>query len=89
MAYAPIFTNRGLYGRFGIFGGMTIGVETAKFQEPALLTSSKIDEMVTQTKWNSLIILGATAFMAILLGILVARTVTRPTRESVPRHRPL
>ncbi|NTV41889.1 MAG: GAF domain-containing protein [Syntrophobacteraceae bacterium] len=78
MAYAPIFFDRGPYSRFGIFGGITIGVETAKFREPALLTGAKIDEMVTQTKWNSLIILGATAFMAVLFAILLARTVTRP-----------
>jgi PAS domain S-box-containing protein len=78
MAYAPIFFNSPPYNRYGIFGGITIGVETAKFQEPALLTGAKIDEMVAKTKQGSLVILGITALLAVLLAIGLARTFTRP-----------
>ena len=78
MAYAPIVYSRPPYNRYGIFGGITIGVQTAKFKEPALLASAKIDEMVTQTKQNSLIILGSTALAAVFLAIVLARTFTRP-----------
>jgi PAS domain S-box-containing protein len=78
MAYAPIFYDRGPYGKFGVFGGITIGVETATFKGPALLTGAKIDEMVAQSKQNSLIILGFTALGAVSLAILLARTFTRP-----------
>ena len=78
MSYAPIFYSSGVYKKHGVFGGITIGVETEKFKEPALLTESKIDEIVMQTKQNSLIILGCTALAAILLAIVLARTFTRP-----------
>ena len=78
MAYAPIFYDRGPYSKFGVFGGVTIGVETATFREPALLTRTRIDEMVTQSKQNSLIILGFTTLGAVSLAILLARTFTRP-----------
>jgi PAS domain S-box-containing protein len=78
MAYAPIFYNRAPYDKFGIFGGITIGVQTDKFAEPALLARAKIDEMVRQTKHSTMLILIATAFGAISLGIVLARKFTRP-----------
>jgi PAS domain S-box-containing protein len=78
MAYAPIFYDRGAYSKFGVFGGITIGVETSTFLEPALLTRARIDEMVTQSKQNSLLILALTALVAIFLAVVLARTFTRP-----------
>jgi PAS domain S-box-containing protein len=78
MAYAPIVYRQPPYNRYGVFGGITIGVQTEKFKEPALLASAKIDEMVNQTKQNSIIILGGTALVAVLLAIFLARTITRP-----------
>ncbi len=78
MAYAPIFYKRAPYNRYGIFGGITIGVETTKFKEPANLAGVKIDEMVEQTRENTLIILWGTALGAVLLAIVLARTFTRP-----------
>lgn len=78
MAYAPIFYDRGVYSKFGVFGGITIGVETATFEEPALLIRARIDEMVTQSKHNSLVILGLTALVAVLLAAVLARRFTRP-----------
>lgn len=55
MAYAAIPYHRPPYDRHNVFGGITIGVETLKFQEPALMVGSKIDEMVRRTKANSLL----------------------------------
>ncbi|MBI4966333.1 MAG: GAF domain-containing protein [Desulfomonile tiedjei] len=78
MAYAPIFYDRIPYNRHGVFGGMTIGVQTAKFAEPALMASAKIDDIVAQTKLNTLIILGITALAVILLGTVLARRFTQP-----------
>lgn len=78
MSYAPIFYDRGPYRKYGIFGGITFGVETEKFKEPALLAGARIDDMVSHTKQSILIILGGTALAAVLLAILLARTVTRP-----------
>ena len=78
MAYAPIFYNRHPYDRYGIFGGITIGVETAKFKEPALMARLRIDEMVARTKKNSLLILTGAALFAIGLAVTLSRTLTRP-----------
>ena len=78
MAYAPIRYKEGLYGGSGIFGGITLGVQTDKFMEPVLLTSAKIDEIVLRTKQNSLVIMGLTALAAILLEFVLSRKLTRP-----------
>ncbi len=78
MAYAPILYKSGPYDRFGVFGGITIGVQTDKFKEPALLTRAKIDEIVLRTKQNSLVIISITAFVAILLAFVLSRKLTRP-----------
>jgi PAS domain S-box-containing protein len=78
MAYAPIFYSRPPYDRHGIFGGMTLGVETAKFEEPALHTGARIDEMVDQTKRNGLLILLGAALVAVILAVTFSRTLTRP-----------
>jgi PAS domain S-box-containing protein len=78
MAYAPILYNQTPYDKFGVFGGITIGVQAAKFSEPALFAKSRIDEMVAQTKRSTLTILGTTSLFAVALGIVLARRFTRP-----------
>lgn len=78
MAYAPIFYDRGPYSRYGVFGGITIGLQTQKFMEPAVLARSQIASMVNRTKQSSVVILGGTALAAILLAFVLARTFTRP-----------
>ena len=78
VAYAPIIYNQIPYNKYGVFGGITIGNETAKFMEPAFLTSAQIDHMVAHTKENTLIILGSAALMAVMLGIGLARKFTKP-----------
>ncbi len=78
MAYAPIFYESGPYRKHGIFGGITIGVQTAKFQEPALLTRTRIDEMVAATKRNALLVVALSALAAVVLAVVLARTFTRP-----------
>lgn len=87
MAYAPIFYDRYPYNKHGVFGGITIGVGTEKFKEPALLTGAKIDEMVRQTKRNSLIILGCTALVAIFIAVKLAGSITRPILELARKAR--
>ena len=78
MAYAPILYDRPSYNRYGIFGGITVGLETAKFKEPALQASLKIDEMVAKTKRNSLLILAGSVLLAVGLALALSRTLTRP-----------
>ncbi|MDR3567608.1 MAG: ATP-binding protein [Syntrophobacteraceae bacterium] len=78
MAYAPILCDRPPYNRHGIFGGITVGLETEKFKEPALLASLKIDEMVAKTKRNSIFVLAGSTLLAIGLALVLSRTFTRP-----------
>lgn len=78
MAYAAIPYYRPPYDRHNVFGGITIGVETLKFQEPALMVGSKIDEMVRRTKASSLLILGFASLAAMMLAAWLARSFTRP-----------
>lgn len=78
MGYAPIYFTRGPYQKFGVFGGVTLGVRTDKFMEPAQMTSAKIDEIVSQTIENSLMIMGTTALAAIFLAFVLSRKLTRP-----------
>jgi PAS domain S-box-containing protein len=78
VAYAPISYFRPPYSKYGIFGGVTIGVEIATFQGPAMLASAGIDKIVAQTKENSLIIIGCSALVAVLLAVGLARQFTRP-----------
>lgn len=78
MAYAPILYNRPPYNRYGIFGGITVGLETEKFAEPALQAGRKIDEMVAKTKRNSLLVLAASVLLAVGLALGLSKTLTRP-----------
>lgn len=78
IAFAPINYTQGVYSKHGIFGGITIGVQTDKFMEPAVMAGSRIMEKVILTKKNSMIILGVTAFAAITLAFILARKFTRP-----------
>ncbi len=78
IAFAPIKYSRGVYSKHGVFGGITIGVQTDKFMEPAVRAGSRIMEKVVLTKKNSMIILGVTAFAAIMLAFILARKITRP-----------
>ncbi len=78
MAYAPILYSTGPYAKYGVFGGITIGVQTDKFKEPALLTGAKIDQIVSRTKQNSLIAVGVTALIAIFLAFVLSRKLSGP-----------
>jgi PAS domain S-box-containing protein len=78
MAYAPISFNRYPYDRYGVFGGITIGLETAKFREPALSAGAQIDSVVEQTKRNTLLILSVTALIAVTLAVGISRQFTGP-----------
>jgi len=80
MAYAPIFYDTGPYKKYGIFGGITIGVQTAKFAEPATWIERQIRELVRRTRTNFLLVVGLAMVGAVLAAYLLARAITGPLR---------
>jgi PAS domain S-box-containing protein len=78
MAYAPILYHQKPYDRYGIFGGITIGVETRTFGEPVVNTKRAIAEALERTKIEGLVVLGFTIVGSILLSIYLARNITSP-----------
>jgi len=81
MAYAPIRYNTPPYDRYGIFGGITIGVEISKFKEPVVSTEKAIREMLFRTKTESFLILVFSLLIAACLALVLARTITKPIRH--------
>lgn len=78
MAYAPIFYHQKPYDRYGIFGGVTIGVDVTTFRAPILSTEQAIGDIVHRTKIQNILVLIATLMASIFLAFLLARNITRP-----------
>ncbi|SMC25273.1 PAS domain S-box-containing protein [Desulfacinum hydrothermale DSM 13146] len=80
MAYAPILYDTGPYKKYGIFGGITIGVQTAKFAEPAIWIERQIVGLVRRTRANFLLLVGLSMVGAVLAAYVLARAITGPLR---------
>ncbi|SFM81492.1 ATP-binding protein [Thermodesulforhabdus norvegica] len=78
MAYAPIFYNRGPYRKHGIFGGITIGIRTEKFNEPAEKTGRQIELIVGVMKKNQIVVLLFAVVSAIIGALILSRRLTLP-----------
>ncbi len=81
MAYAPIRYSKGVYKTYGIFGGITIGLQLGHFNEQAKIISSDIDNVLSYYKndiiFYVLIIFGA----AVLMSLLISRNFSKPIVE--------
>lgn len=78
MAYAPIAYRSGVYQRYGIFGGVTIGFQTELFHEPARAAAAIIHEQMHDHLQKSALILVITTILALLAAWLISRGITRP-----------
>lgn len=78
MAYAPIFYNSGPYKKYGIFGGITIGIRTEKFNEPAKKTEKQIDLIVGVMKKNQLFVLIFAVMFALIGALILSRRLAQP-----------
>lgn len=78
MAYAPIFYKSGVYRRYGIFGGVTIGFQTDLFHEPARAAAAIIREQMHNHLETSGLILAVTTILALLAAWRISRGITRP-----------
>ncbi|MCX7822156.1 MAG: ATP-binding protein [Syntrophobacterales bacterium] len=78
MAYAPIFYYQKPYDRYGIFGGITIGVDTTTFKAPISRTEKAITSIIRRTKIQNFLVMGITILASILFAFLLARAITKP-----------
>ncbi|MEJ5300951.1 MAG: PAS domain S-box protein [Thermodesulforhabdaceae bacterium] len=81
MAYAPIHYYSPPYDRYGIFGGVTIGVEMTKFKEPISTTEKAIKDMLSRTRMESALVLTLSLLVSIVVALSLARTITKPIRH--------
>jgi signal transduction histidine kinase len=78
MAYAPIRYASGDYGRYGVFGGVTIGFQLDRFQNAARKGSRLINQQLGEHRTRSGIILVVTAILAGFSAWILSRGITRP-----------
>ncbi len=78
MAYAPIKYNKGDYKQYGVFGGITLGLQLGHFNEQAKLISKDIDNVLMYYK-NDIIYYVIIIFgIAVLLSLFVSRNFSKP-----------
>ncbi len=80
MAYAPIRYDTGPYKKYGIFGGITIGVQTATFAQPITRIKRQITALIRQTRMHFLLVVLASILGAVVFAVFLARTITGPLR---------
>lgn len=78
MAFAPIAYNRGDYGRYGVFGGITIGYQADQFQAPAKSGVALLRERFRQQLDGIYLIITASAILVILCALIVSQSITQP-----------
>jgi signal transduction histidine kinase len=89
MAFAPIPYTSGDYGRFGIFGGVTIGFQVDQFHDAARKGSRLIHSELHQHRTLSAMIILATALVAGLSAWVLSRGITRPLQQLIEGARRL
>jgi signal transduction histidine kinase/HAMP domain-containing protein len=78
MAYAPIRYDSGDYGRYGVFGGVTIGFQLDRFQEVARKGSRLINQKLGEHRTQSAVILLITSILAGFSAWALSRGITLP-----------
>jgi PAS domain S-box-containing protein len=81
MAYAPIVYSKGVYKKYGIFGGVTIGLQLRHFNEQARSITAEMDKIISSFKdeivYYVLLIFG----FAALISFFVSRNFSKPIQE--------
>ncbi|GFE58888.1 ATP-binding protein [Geobacter sp. AOG1] len=89
MAFAPILYRTGEYGRYGIFGGVTIGFQTDQFREAARTSVSLINRQLQDHITTSAFIVALTSLLVVLCAWFLSRGITRPLAVLTDRARRL
>ncbi len=78
MSYAPIYFDKGVYSKYGIFGGITIGSNIERFHDAANQISADMNTTVHFYRINIIWIILITFFVAIISSWFVSRNFTKP-----------
>ncbi len=78
MSYAPIYYDRGVYSKYGVFGGITIGSNVKRFHTAANEIAAEMNKTVLFFRDNILWIILITFFLSALLSWFVSRHFTKP-----------
>jgi signal transduction histidine kinase len=83
MSYAPILYSTGEYGKYGVFGGVTIGFQADQFHDPAISGSRLIRSELREYRILSTMILLFTALVAGITGWALSNGITRPLQQLI------
>ncbi len=78
MSYAPIYYNRGVYSRYGIFGGITIGSNIARFHSASNDISAEMNQTVLFFRDNIVWIIFITFILSAIVSWFLSRHFTKP-----------
>jgi signal transduction histidine kinase/HAMP domain-containing protein len=81
MAYSPIFYDTGDYGKYGVFGGVTIGFQVDQFHEAARKGTRLIAHQLGEHRRTSALIILATALLAAVSAWWLSRGISIPLRQ--------
>ena len=78
MSYAPIYYDSGVYSRYGIFGGITIGSNIERFHTASNEISAEMDQTVLFFRDNIIWIIFITFILSAIISWFVSRHFTKP-----------
>ncbi len=78
MAYAPISYERGPYREFGVFGGVTIGIESSRFHQSASQTAQLIGHEVDSYLFESWLVISLTVLFVAGVAFMLSKSIVRP-----------
>ena len=78
LAYAPIHFSHGIYGKSGVFGGVTLGAQINLFQQIITETSRDIDGLLKKILRNLAVFIVLSGVGVTFIAVWLARSFTRP-----------
>lgn len=78
MAFSPIRFDRGDYGKYGIFGGITVGAEVQGFYQPAHFVQRENAVVFSRFRIEFVWLLGLSVLFTVLMVWLVSRQLAAP-----------
>ncbi len=81
MAYAPIIYNKGVYKKYGIFGGITIGSEIHKFRGAADIVSQNLTGKILGFRQDLFFFMLSTLIIVVLTAWFFSKSFSEPIRK--------
>jgi len=81
MAYAPIIYNKGVYKKYGIFGGITIGSEIHKFRGAANIVSRNLNSKILTFRRDLFFFMMSTVLVVILAAWFFSKNFSEPIQK--------